>query len=98
MSSHVYKIDVPAPFSLERTHPRLAIAIGAGIEWLFAATAAWRHRHAAERLQRQLVRDVAAARREAYAMMKDDPRMAADLLSAADRHEANALPEGVTTC
>ena len=96
MSSQVYRIDVPAPFSAERTQSRLGIAIEAGMKWLFAATAEYRRRHAAQRLQRQVARDVARARREAYAMMRDDPRMASDLLAAADRYEGSALPPGTS--
>jgi hypothetical protein len=95
MSSHAHTVDVFFPF--ERTHPRLAIAIETAIEWVAAAIAGYRRRHARERLQRKVARDVAAARRAAYAMMGDDPRMACDLLAAADRHEAAALPVGTTT-
>jgi hypothetical protein len=94
MSSHVHDAKVFVPRAAGRPH--LVIALDAALDWAFKVVAAYRRHHAAQRLQHQITRDVAAARREAYAMMRDDPRMAADLLAAADRHEADALPDGVT--
>lgn len=47
----------------------------------------WRAVSAARRSEASRVRDASKLRRYAYQFLGDDPRFAADLLAAADRHE-----------
>ena len=47
----------------------------------------WRAAAAARRHEASRVKDASKLRRYAYQFLGDDPRFAADLLAAADRHE-----------
>jgi hypothetical protein len=89
MSTYVTSVEVVAPSQFP--HPHLAIAIERLITWIADLVEAYRSRHAAELAQRAVQTDAAAARREAYRMMRYDPRVAAEMLVAADRHEAMYL-------
>jgi len=92
MTTAVHHVYVYAPAAAVR--PRIVEAIEQLIDAGSAALRARRARLAAEREREQFARDVQAARREAYAWMRDDARMGADLLAAIDRHEAMFLPQG----
>lgn len=92
MSAQVHSVNVYAPSS--PINPRIVEAVEILIDYAIRAVVVLRQRRAAARAERQLQRDVRTARREAYAWMRDDPRMGADLLAAIDRHEAMFLSEG----
>lgn len=84
MSSQSIKVFVPAKVGV----PRGAKALG---QLMHAAFALWR---GARRLiiegqrERSIRHELAQVRRTAQAWRQTDPRMAADLLAAADRYEA----------
>jgi hypothetical protein len=92
MNTAVHHIDVYAPAAAVR--PRIIEAIEQLIDIGSDALRAHHARAAAKRERQQFARDVLAARREAYAWMREDPRMGADLLAAIDRQEAMFLPAG----
>lgn len=92
MSSPVQTISLYAPSPVPQ--PRIALALGAFLDWAQAALAARRERLAIQTARQQFERELAAARLQAHEWMREDPRMAADLLAAIDRHEAAFLPEG----
>lgn len=92
MSAEVLHIDVVGPAS--QPHPRIVEAVEQIVDSVSEALAARRERLATQKAQEQLRHDIEAARCEAYALMRDDPRMGADLLAAVDRHEAMFLSDG----
>lgn len=92
MSAQVHTMDVYAPEAEVR--PRIIGAVEMLIDSATAALAEHREHVRVQQEQEQFARDAEAARREAYAWMRDDPRMGADLLAAVDRQEAMFLSDG----
>lgn len=92
MTAYAHTIAIITPKAVER--PRAVIAFELLLDWVAAVADTIRRRRAAHDEQRDVRRDVAAARRAAYTMMRVDPRVGAELLIAADRHEALHLRQG----
>ena len=75
-------------------HAPLKVAVPRATRWAagaFTGILSWFDSHSAESQQRQLATDrsadAAAVREYAHRFAGHDPRFAADLLAAADRHE-----------
>lgn len=87
MSSQSIKILVPAKV----TPPRGAIGLGRVMNAAFALVRGARRWIEQSQRERGIRHEIAQVRRTAQAWRQSDPRMAADLLAAADRYEAEQL-------
>ncbi|MBA4177356.1 MAG: hypothetical protein C0505_12485 [Leptothrix sp. (in: Bacteria)] len=86
-------VHTPLPVTMPRGAPVAAALFTQLLDVFQAARAAL----AASRQHAARQADVRALRRYAQSVYRDDPRFAADLLAAADRHEIEGLPAAQRT-
>ncbi len=76
-------LHVPAPVAA----PRGAALFGAVYGTVVSGFVAWRQTQLQRRAQASRAAEAAEVRAYAWQLMNEDPRFAADLLAAVDRHE-----------